>query len=61
MGKLDPIIRLEAGMLEKGWADKREIEALRARVREEIDEAVAWAEATHTPIPRRSLTGYETE
>ncbi len=61
-GKLDPIVRLEARMLEEGWADKSEIEALRARVRQETDEAVAWAEASPYPDPATLLDGvYESE
>ena len=42
-GKLDPITRLEARMLEEGWAERAELDRRHAAVRQEVDEAVAWA------------------
>ncbi len=48
-GKLDPIVRLETRMLEKGWAKQAELDELHARVRHEVDEAVAWAEQSPYP------------
>jgi pyruvate dehydrogenase E1 component alpha subunit len=47
----DPILRLENLMLEKGWADRAELEAARAEVRQEVDEAVEWAENSPYPDP----------
>ncbi len=48
-GKLDPITRLEARMLAEGWADQAELDAARAAVVEEVDDAVAWAEQSPYP------------
>jgi pyruvate dehydrogenase E1 component alpha subunit len=56
-GKLDPIMRLEAKMIEREWAEQRDIDELHARVRGEIDEAVAWAEASPLPDPATLLDG----
>lgn len=47
--KLDPITRLETRMRDKGWGTAGEFDELRARVRAEVDEGVAWAE--HSPYP----------
>ena len=54
-GKLDPITRLEAKMLENGWAGKQDVDALRARIQQEIDEAVAWADKSPYPDPATLL------
>lgn len=54
-GKLDPITRLEAVMLENRWEDAAGLERARAAVRAEVDEAVAWAEKSPYPDPA-SLT-----
>ena len=48
-GKLDPIVRLEACMVDKGWATQAEFDALHARIRSEVDEAVTWAEQSPYP------------
>jgi len=56
-GKLDPILRLEARMLSQEWADQGEIDALHARVRDEVEEAVAWAERSPLPDPATLLDG----
>jgi TPP-dependent pyruvate/acetoin dehydrogenase alpha subunit len=54
-GKLDPIIRLEAKMLAEGWAGHAELDAARAAVVQEVDEAVAWAEQSPYPDPSTLL------
>jgi pyruvate dehydrogenase E1 component alpha subunit len=54
-GKLDPIIRLEARMLQESWAGREEIEACHAGVRKEVDEAVRWADASPFPDPATLL------
>jgi TPP-dependent pyruvate/acetoin dehydrogenase alpha subunit len=54
-GKLDPIARLQSHMLERGWATEAELDQRRARVRREVDEAVAWAEASPFPDPATLL------
>ncbi len=60
--KLDPIVRLQAAIIENGWADQAEIESMRAGILQEIDEAVAWAEQSPYPDPSTLLQGvYETE
>jgi pyruvate dehydrogenase E1 component alpha subunit len=48
-GKLDPITRLEARMLAERWADQAELDAARAAVVQEVDDAVAWAEQSPYP------------
>ncbi len=55
--RLDPIQRLETRMLDCGWADRAELEEAKARVRREVDEAVAWAEANPYPDPSTLLDG----
>lgn len=54
-GKLDPIVRLQARIQEKGWATQPELDELYARVRSEVDEAVAWAEQSPFPDPATLL------
>jgi|YNPMSStandDraft_1061717.scaffolds.fasta_scaffold00477_18 pyruvate dehydrogenase E1 component alpha subunit len=47
----DPILRMESLMLERGWADRRDLDALYASLRQQIDEAIAWAENSPFPDP----------
>jgi pyruvate dehydrogenase E1 component alpha subunit len=54
-GKLDPIVRLEARMLENGWATRAELDAIRAGILREIDDAVKWAEQQPYPDPATLL------
>jgi pyruvate dehydrogenase E1 component alpha subunit len=54
-GKLDPIIRIEAKMLENGWAEQVEIDRVHAQVRAEVDDAVEWAERSPFPDPATLL------
>jgi TPP-dependent pyruvate/acetoin dehydrogenase alpha subunit len=54
-GKLDPIVRLETRMVDKGWTTKADLEELRARIRAEVDDAVAWAEKSPLPDPSSLL------
>jgi len=49
--RLDPIGRLRSKMLDNGWADEAELEAVRAGILREIDEAVEWAEKSPYPDP----------
>jgi pyruvate dehydrogenase E1 component alpha subunit len=61
-GKLDPIVRLENRMLENGWAGRAELDAARAAILREVDEAVAWADQCPYPDPATLTEGvYETE
>jgi pyruvate dehydrogenase E1 component alpha subunit len=61
-GKLDPITRLQAKMLENGWATQAEIDQTNAGIRAEVDEAVAWAEKSPYPDPATLLEDvYENE
>jgi pyruvate dehydrogenase E1 component alpha subunit len=61
-GKLDPIVRLESRMLVEGWADRAEIDQQHAAVKKEVDEAVAWAEASPLPDPATLLDNvYESQ
>jgi TPP-dependent pyruvate/acetoin dehydrogenase alpha subunit len=60
--KLDPITRLEATMLANGWSDPAALEALHTGIHKEVDEAVAWAEASPYPDPSTLLEGvYENQ
>lgn len=45
----DPIVRLERLMLERRWSDDDGLAAVRDAIRKEVDEAVAWAEASPYP------------
>src|SRR5260370_36251705 len=54
-GKLDPITRLEAKMLAQGRADQAGLDAARASVIQEVDDAVAWAEQSPYPDPSTPL------
>ena len=45
----DPIVRLERLMLGQRWADQAELERRRAEIREEVDEAIRWAEKSPYP------------
>jgi TPP-dependent pyruvate/acetoin dehydrogenase alpha subunit len=56
-GKLDPIARFEAKMLAQGWADQAELDAARAAVIREVDDAVAWAEQSPYPDAATLLDG----
>jgi TPP-dependent pyruvate/acetoin dehydrogenase alpha subunit len=55
--KLDPIARLEARMIEAGWMDRKAIDAAHDGVRQEVDEAVAFAENSPYPDPNTLLEG----
>jgi pyruvate dehydrogenase E1 component alpha subunit len=60
--KLDPIVRLEQRMLDRGWAAQSEINQIRAEVLQEVDDAVAWAEQSPYPDASTLEEGvYETE
>jgi TPP-dependent pyruvate/acetoin dehydrogenase alpha subunit len=60
--KRDPIKRLEEKMLSEGWSDREAIDKLHAGIRQEVDEAVAWAEKSPYPDPATLVEGvYETE
>jgi TPP-dependent pyruvate/acetoin dehydrogenase alpha subunit len=54
-GRLDPIVRLQSRLLEKGWATQGDLDELHSRVRNEVDEAVAWAEQSPYPDPATLL------
>ncbi|HTX34256.1 MAG TPA: thiamine pyrophosphate-dependent dehydrogenase E1 component subunit alpha [Bryobacteraceae bacterium] len=53
--RLDPITRLRSKMLANGWADEAELDAVRAGILREIDEAVEWAEQSPYPDPASLL------
>ena len=55
--RLDPIKRLEARMLDRGWAAQAALDEVRQRVRQEVDGAVAWAEQNPYPDPSTLLDG----
>jgi pyruvate dehydrogenase E1 component alpha subunit len=60
--KRDPIVRLQARMLENGWADQPELDQIRAGILAEIDDAIAWADAQPFPDPATLLDGvYEVQ
>ena len=51
----DPIARLEQHMLGRGLVSGAEIGAMRERVKADLDEAVAFAEASPFPDPKDLL------
>ncbi len=51
----DPILRVERLMIEKGWKTRAEIDAACARIRQEVDEAIQWAEQSPYPDPATLL------
>jgi pyruvate dehydrogenase E1 component alpha subunit len=55
--KMDPITRLEHRMVSEGWATTEFIAELHASIRHEVDEAVAWAEASPFPDPATLTEG----
>jgi pyruvate dehydrogenase E1 component alpha subunit len=54
-GRLDPISRLQDKMLGEGWADQSALDDLQSSIRQEVDEAVAWAEQSPHPDPASLL------
>ncbi|HJT89724.1 MAG TPA: thiamine pyrophosphate-dependent dehydrogenase E1 component subunit alpha [Bryobacteraceae bacterium] len=61
-GKLDPITRLESRMLDQNWTSQPDLDQLHARIRQQVDEAVAWAEQSPYPDPATLLDGvYENQ
>lgn len=56
-GKLDPIVRLENRMLKEEWTTRTELESIRTSVKNEVDDAVAWAEKSPFPDPDTLLDG----
>jgi pyruvate dehydrogenase E1 component alpha subunit len=60
--KLDPIVRMEKRMLEEGWAKQHDLDAVRAAVKAEIDDAVEWADQSPWPDPATLLNNvYENQ
>lgn len=53
----DPIQRLERLMVERGEATKESFEILYAQIRREVDDAIAWAEASPEPDPSTLTQG----
>jgi pyruvate dehydrogenase E1 component alpha subunit len=50
-GAKDPVERCRRRMLEQGWAEQDELDAVVEQVRSEVDKAVEWAEASPYPDP----------
>ena len=48
----DPIRRLLDRMLDAGWTDRDEVSGFYAELREEVDQAIRWAEASPFPDPK---------
>ncbi len=53
----DPVERYDARLLENGWATREELDAIRARIEEEVDRAREEAEASPLPEPGTGLDG----
>ncbi len=51
----DPIQRVERLIVDKGWSSREEIDAACARIRQEVDEAIQWAEQSPYPDPATLL------
>lgn len=56
-GAKDPVKRLEARMIEQGWSSPDQLEQMYARLRLDVDAAVAWAEQSPYPDPAELLQG----
>ena len=54
-GARDPILRMERLMVEKGWKTREDIDAACLRIRQEVDEAIQWAEQSPFPDPATLL------
>ncbi len=55
--KKDPILMLQKHMVERGWSTEVDFKKLHAKILAEIEEAVAWAEASPLPDPATLLDG----
>lgn len=53
----DPIIRLEQYLLERGLATRTELDDIRSDAKREIDEAIAFAQASPEPEPELATMG----
>lgn len=53
----DPIQRLERRMLENGHTSRAELDEMYANIRHDVDEAVAWADASPYPDPSTLTDG----
>jgi TPP-dependent pyruvate/acetoin dehydrogenase alpha subunit len=53
----DPITRLQATMLDRGWASQADIDRVHSAIRQEVDEAVEWAEQSPYPDASDLLKG----
>lgn len=51
----DPIDRLRRTAIERGWVTESDIDTMNAAIREEMDAAVEWAEASPYPDPATLL------
>ncbi len=51
----DPILRLRRLMSEEGWSNQERLDAAEAAIRQEVDEAVEWAEQSPYPDPSALL------
>jgi pyruvate dehydrogenase E1 component alpha subunit len=51
----DPIARLERKIIAEDWAAREELDHLHDRIRQELDEAVEWAENSPYPDPSSLL------
>jgi pyruvate dehydrogenase E1 component alpha subunit len=51
----DPILRLRRLMTDKGWSAAEELDAVEASIRQEVDEAIEWAENSPYPDPAELL------
>ena len=51
----DPITRLERQMIEHNWASQTDLDRLHAEIRDEVDQAIEWAENSPYPDPSELL------
>ena len=57
----DPIVLFRAALVERGVATDEEMDALEAEVRREVDDAVAFSDASPYPDPSRAFADLYTE
>lgn len=56
-GSLDPLVRLEKTIADRGWSSDGEIQRMYSDLRAEVDQAIEWAEKSPLPDASELLDG----
>jgi len=51
----DPILRLRKLMVDRGWFDEAALDQMLSDIRDEVDQAVEWADQSPYPDPSELL------